>query len=628
MAGIKPSFLSFRYSLIIASLLLCLILGLGIFRATLGSVPATVSGSAPQLPTLPSTTPEIPVPTATSPPLPSSPLSLSPQAPGVIVLALSDGPFIHLFAYHPYALPLTRLTDNPWDDIHPALSPDGQKLAFVSRRNGFWNLYVLSLPDGKLTQITDTPEYKGRPTWSPDAQWLAYEALVDGNLEILVKSALDPSQAPIRLTEDPALDFSPQWSPHGREILFVSTRSGKEDIWLARLDLVEGRFVNLSQTPGCAERDPAWSPDGRYVAWSGCDEGERSIWVWDGLNPNQAPQRLISGESPIWSPQGDYLMGVLSAPNQLFWVGYNYDQGTLWVPPLPLSGQVHGLTWGPPNALEALKPYFLPGPSQFASLFSRPLATSITRPQLTRLEDVEAPYPYLLEEVAPAFDLLRQEVSRQAGWDLLGNLQSAFMPISEPSGAGHVDDWLATGRAFAFNPLLLQAKWVVLTREDYHGETYWRVWLRARYQDGSQGVPLTLPVWNIEARFNGNPQAYEQGGSTEAPPEGYWVDFTELAQRWGWERLPALSNWRSYYPAARFNQFVWRNGLEWDEAMSQVYPPEALNPPTPFPTWTVTPSPTSTPRIYTSPSPALTATPLAPVVPRPTWTPLPHTRGP
>ncbi|WP_299027647.1 hypothetical protein [uncultured Thermanaerothrix sp.] len=628
MAEMKPPFPSFRHGLLGASLLLCLILGLGILRATLGPAPASASGNNLYSPVSSSSTPETTVSTLSPTLTPSPPLSLSKQASGVIVLALSDGPFIHLFAYHPYTLPLTRLTDNPWDDIHPALSPDGQKLAFVSRRNGFWNLYVLSLSDGKLTQMTDSPEYKGHPTWSPDNRWLAYETLVEGNLEILVKSALDPSQPPIRLTEDPALDFSPQWSPRGREILFVSTRSGNEDIWLARLDLVDGRFVNLSQTPSCAERDPAWSPDGRYVVWSGCNEGERSIWIWDGLNPSQNPQRLSSGESPVWSPQGEHILGIFSSPNQSFWVGYNFIEHTLWIPPQPLPGQVYGLTWGSPNTLEALKSYFLPGPSQFAGLLPASTTSSSPPAHLVQLEDVETPYPYLLEEVVPAFNLLRQETARQVGWDLMGNLQSAFLPISEPSGAGHVDDWLYTGRAFALNPLFLQARWMVLTREDYQGATYWRVWLRARYQDGSQGVPLTLPIWNLEARFNGSPQAYEQGGSIEPPPEGYWVDFTELAQRWGWERLPALSNWRSYYPAARFNQYVWRNGLEWDEAMRQVYPAEALDPPTPLPTWTVTPSPTLTPRTYSSPSPTSTATPSTLVLPRPTWTPPPYTRGP
>lgn len=626
MAEIKPPSAS-RHRLILASLLLCLILGLGVLRATLSPTSLTVRGSSLLTSSPPAQSSEstdtvnLTVPTS----IPS--LSTTTPPSGVVVLAMSDGPYIHLFAYHPYSLPLTRLTDNPWDDIHPALSPDGQKLAFVSRRNGFWNIYVLSLTDGKLTQITDTPEYDGHPTWSPDGQWLAYESLIDGNLDILVKSVLDPAQPPIRLTDDPGFDLSPQWSPRGREILFTSTRSGKADVWLARLDLTDDRFINISQSPDCAEHDPTWSPDGRYVAWGGCNANENAIWLWDGLHPEQKPQLLMSGESPLWSPQGDNLLGILSTPNQYLLVGYDVNRHTLWFPPQPLPGKIHGYTWGSGHAFEALQPYFLPGPSQFV-----PPETSVpsqsSESRLVSLEDVTAPYPYLLGEVLPAFYLLRQEAARQAGWDVLGSLESAFMPISEPINAGHVDDWLLTGRAFSLNPLLLQAKWIVLTREDSYEGTYWRLWVRTRYQDGSQGVPLTSPIWNLDARFNGDPQAYEQGGASEPPPTGYWVDFTELAQRWGWERLPALPTWRSYYPAARFNQFVWRNGLDWEEAIAQIYPVEALNPPTPLPTWTVTPSPTPTPKTYIPPSPTTTRAVSSPVSPRPTLTPPSQMRGP
>ena len=68
---------------------------------------------------------------------------------------------------------------------------------------------------------------------------------------------------------------------------------------------------------------------------------------------------------------------------------------------------------------------------------------------------------------------------------------------------------------------------------------------------------------------------YEAGG-TELPfiPQGYWVDFTSLALRYGWERQPALSNWQSFYQGARFNVFAITTGLNWEDAMLQIYPPE------------------------------------------------------
>ncbi len=64
---------------------------------------------------------------------------------GYWVLALSEGVDTHLFAFHPQFLPLTRLTTGSWDDIHPAISPDGTMVAFASNRMGQWDLFLMGL---------------------------------------------------------------------------------------------------------------------------------------------------------------------------------------------------------------------------------------------------------------------------------------------------------------------------------------------------------------------------------------------------------------------------------------------------------------------------------------------------
>ncbi|MBI4926935.1 MAG: hypothetical protein HY835_04160, partial [Anaerolineae bacterium] len=173
-----------------------------------------------------------------------------------------------------------------------------------------------------------------------------------------------------------------------------------------------------------------------------------------------------------------------------------------------------------------------------------------------------------------------------------------------------------TGRAFAINPLILSAGWITTAREDFNGQTYWRIYLKARFQDGSAGTPITRPVWDLNARFTGDPSSYEQGGKPAPAPEGYWIDLTELAQRYGWDRLPSRPNWRAFFPGIRFNQFAIRGGLDWKRAMAEIYPPEALVTSTSMPTYTntptVTPTPSRTPRV-TRPTntltPSITPTP-------------------
>ena len=166
-------------------------------------------------------------------------------------------------------------------------------------------------------------------------------------------------------------------------------------------------------------------------------------------------------------------------------------------------------------------------------------------------------------------------------------------------------------------------------REDFGTSIYWRVFVRTRFQDGSQGIPLVDFPWDFNARYSGNPRHYEQGGAYENRiPEGYWLDFTEIALSLGWERLPALASWKTAYNAARHNEFIFSDGLDWITAMQEIYPAEALAtptkvvPPTHTPTatrWpTLTPTPTRTP--WPSRTPTPTRTPTNTLIP-PTPTP-------
>ena len=115
----------------------------------------------------------------------------------------------------------------------------------------------------------------------------------------------------------------------------------------------------------------------------------------------------------------------------------------------------------------------------------------------------------------------------------------------------------------------------------------------------------------------------ERGGQFAPILPGYWVDFTVLARSYGWERQPALPNWRTYFAGARFTEFVLTGGLDWYNAMLELYPPEALVTPTPrlppTATLTRTPRPTTT----SGPSPTPTISPTATSTPLPTSTPTP-----
>ena len=624
-----------RFFLILTAALLLLgawILWSGIKRE-LAAVQATATLTPSALPT---ETAHPPTPTATltltipAPVTASTAASESQYPHGLIVLSLTDGYYRHLFAYHPSDLQFTRLTDHPWDDIQPAVSPDGTRLAYASRRNGYWDIYIFDFVTGQSTRVTDTPAYDGNPAWAPDGQWLAYESYQAGNLDIFIQSLVDLSQPALQLTTDPAADTDPDWSPGGNLLAFTSLRSGESEIWTAALDQPDNRFQNRSQNPESADRDPAWSPDGQQLAWSTLLYGLQNIVVAAAVDNGEDAQTLGAGSRPLWDPAGGQILAQLDSAGGASIAGYNSENGQVTFAPQPLPAAIHGADWQSANFAASLQSYLSvdsSGPRELMTdiQINQPTDASTGRVGLVPLDGINAPYSYLSDQADESFFALRQEIARVSGWDVLANLQNAYLPVTEPSLPGIGDDWLVTGLGIAINPLPYQAGWMTVQRENLGGEVYWRLYIRARYQDGSQGEPITAPVWNLDARSSGDPNTYEQGGATDAAPAGYWIDFTELAARFNWQRLPAYSNWRTYYAAARFNQFAYAADQGWDQAMQQLYPVELVHRPTQIPT--LTSFPTNTPL----PLNGLTATaqatpwqglPLNPE-PRPTWTPVP-----
>ncbi|RPJ26135.1 MAG: hypothetical protein EHM33_12715 [Chloroflexi bacterium] len=564
---------------------------------------------------------------------------VSKNAQEIVIFSYEEDGYAHLFAYSPDEMPLTRITYGDWDDITPSPSPDGEKIAFASNRGGFWDLYLLDLSSSNVTQLTNTPEYEGAPTWSPDGSFMAFEAYENENLNIFVGPATDPLNDFIRLTAASASDHSPAWAPDGRHIAFISDG----EVILADLDKTDGgRFQNLSNTELASESHPVWSPDGQRLAWASSSQtmGRSGIYVWD--SSKQVPGTWIGdGNWPAWNTSGDQIITTLAAANGTYIITYTPEGKLLQaLTPFPAPA-LRGLIWA-----NLILPEELPGSFQQsaqltpASLWAadgEPVSEGVSnRWSLVDLEDVQAPYPQIHDLANEAFDALRERVQQEVGWDALASLENAFVPLTSALDPGFSEDWLYTGRAFAINSLMTNAGWMAAVREDFGAQTYWRLYLRAQLQDGSLGEPLRDTPWDLSARYNLDPQVYEQGGTYSDVPPGYWVDVTSLALQYRWERVPALPNWRTFYRGARFTEFALTDGLDWYSAMLQLYPPDVLLTPTkvlaPTLTPTRTPSPTLTPRPTRTrrptqtpgPSPTASSTPTASrtsLPPPPTSTP-------
>lgn len=157
-----------------------------------------------------------------------------------------------------------RLNQDDAADAHPALSPDGQWVAFDSVRNGNTDVWALKLDGSQVRRITSNPAVDDWPTWSPDGRSLAFSSTRDDPDGDIYTVSLDTGQ-PRRITANPAADTQPAWSPKGDRIAFRTTRfRAAGDVVLLGVGGGEVRRV----VPQFDSAEPAWSADGTHLAFS------------------------------------------------------------------------------------------------------------------------------------------------------------------------------------------------------------------------------------------------------------------------------------------------------------------------------------------------------------------------
>ena len=505
------------------------------------------------------------------------------------ILSMRDGNYYHLYYYSPNSHPFVKLTDGSWDDISPSVNPDGTKVVYSSNQHGCWDLYLLDLVSGETFQLTVTKEFEGSPSWSPDGHWIVFEKYANNIMNLYAMEISNPSNPPTQLTINNAVENHPAWSPlpPGREIAFSKIENDRNTIWVENLD-DPANLLSLAKASNSDDQaNPAWSPNGQFLSWSGMLDGNKFLFVKDMDDP-QAPARTIGeGDFSVWDKSGQVLYAIVESPNQTDLVGYNFADGTLAMPLVHLPTSVKGFDLLASDGQGWMNPYLSSTESSLphnSFIPSTELSNNTGFQNVVPLDGIKAPYAFLLPSVKESFLALRSDTSTRVGWDFLNTLDNAFLPLTIPPDPGDADAWFYTGQAIAVNSQALSAGWMTVLREDFSGQVYWRVFIKCYVQDGSMGAPIQQLIWDLTSRSSGNKLAYEDGGKYSDPPSGYWVDFTDLAQNEGWERIPAQSIWRSYYPAIRYNQFILTGGMDITTSLSQLYPPEALMTFTPFPT--------------------------------------------
>jgi Tol biopolymer transport system component len=249
-----------------------------------------------------------------------------------------------------------KLTEHSsvFEDVSPAFSPDGKSIAFIRKLTTAMAIYVAPLAGGSPRLIAKPGLGISRVVWSPDGDHLVFSSGKSGVFSVparkgesskamrldiagpdvtqlsivrrpdngetelafghessnwdIVASTIGEQNTPSKpLAASTRADYSPNFSPDSKRLVFTSARSGFDEIWIAASDgshPVQLTHFNVGSA-GC----PSWSPDGQWIVFDATIDNNRDIYV---ISRGGGAVRRLTVESsaeaePSWSHDGRWI---------------------------------------------------------------------------------------------------------------------------------------------------------------------------------------------------------------------------------------------------------------------------------------------------------------------------------
>lgn len=160
-------------------------------------------------------------------------------------------------------------------------------------------LFVFAIASLWVLNVSTPPVFAKAPA----TEKIVFASFRDGNREIYLMNPDGTQQ--INITNHPAEDVYPIWSPTGEQILFVSDRDGVRDLYLMDAD---GKNVRKIFRKSAHRAYPTWSPDGKQIAYEHLDG---NVWsIYTAKISSQQEQHVTIGRWPSWAPKGREIVFV------------------------------------------------------------------------------------------------------------------------------------------------------------------------------------------------------------------------------------------------------------------------------------------------------------------------------
>jgi len=202
-----------------------------------------------------------------------------------------------------------------FESARPQYSPADNSLIYHSRTSGEEPaIYRVINGVGQVMRGDGAPVQGRNPKWTPDAQQIVYNACLGGTCGIVRRN--EDGTNPVMLTDHPS-DTTPEVSPDGSTVVFMSQRSGDWDVYSVSIN---GGEITALTDDDSSDGLPTWSPRGRKIAFVSNRDGKWSIWDMDPNGTNERRLFELGG-----SIDGQVLIDVA---NSYGWVEENID----WIP--------------------------------------------------------------------------------------------------------------------------------------------------------------------------------------------------------------------------------------------------------------------------------------------------------
>ncbi len=205
-----------------------------------------------------------------------------------------------------------RLTQNDGDNRQPAVSPEGNEIAYSSNSAGSFDIWIMDSNGLNPRKITDGKGSNTHPVWTSDSEKIVFASDRDGQSDLYQINA--DGSGLIRLTQNQGFDGDPAWSLDGKRILFTSDRDAGAEIYSmisgeTRIERLTFSIDGVSQ-PHAAPSITIVTVNTKSMIVSKAAATDENL-----LNPMSAPTELYLEVSPAKAKPGETVKLSIQAVN-------------------------------------------------------------------------------------------------------------------------------------------------------------------------------------------------------------------------------------------------------------------------------------------------------------------------